>query len=82
MDPHRLRDNGIYAWRGREYQVIHLGAQWRAVGLMGHPFGGRGADINYVRPDGSIVDVMFAVIGRAEELVDTGRTVEVADATA
>lgn len=78
-----LRPNGIYALEGREYVVIVLGTPedpWEALGLMGHPFRARSSDINYVRPDGVILDVGFRPAGMAGELIDTGRTLEEGEA--
>lgn len=74
-----LRPSGIYTLAGREYVVIVLGTPedpWGALGLMGHPFRAQSSDINYVRPDGVILDFGFRPVGMARELVDTGRTLE------
>lgn len=69
--PYPLEINGLYTWKGKAYQVIQLGTAedtWSTLGLMGDPFEGMGSQINYVRPDGAIIDVMFAVVGHASEL--------------
>lgn len=77
MDWASLRNGGIYRFKDREYQAMELSNGehvWRAWGLMGVPFQGLRTDINYLRPEGTIINVDFQSIGTIHDLEDTGRT--------
>jgi hypothetical protein len=75
----KLRENGIYRFKGREYIAVSLesdGESWGVTGLVYWPVGSQvPRDIIYLRhATGEVIGVKdFQSVGTLADLEDTGR---------